>query len=225
MTTPLPWSPSSLDDYINCPRSFHEKRVLKKFKEVRGEEALWGEYVHNAFQRRQSSKTPLPADLVTHEKYMQLIEAKPGSFQTENKIALTRKLIPCTFFDGEVWYRGVIDYKKLDEVQTSAFLVDYKTGKPHEKWKQLISYALHTFQLHASVQLINAQFYWTQSQSVTRKVWSREEIPELWGILLPDLHQYSEAFKTNTWQPRPSGLCNGWCPVTDCEFWRPRRVR
>ena len=35
--------------------------------------------------------------------------------------------------------------------------------------------------------------------------------------------QYAQAFKTDTWQPRPSGLCNGWCPVKTCEFWQPKR--
>jgi hypothetical protein len=41
---------------------------------------------------------------------------------------------------------------------------------------------------------------------------------------VPDLKQYATAFKTDVWQPRQSGLCNGWCPVTECEFWKPKRT-
>jgi hypothetical protein len=47
----------------------------------------------------------------------------------------------------------------------------------------------------------------------------------LWSKFVPDLRQYMEAFKTETWQARPSGLCNGWCPVTECEHWKPKKVR
>ena len=225
MTTPIPWSPSGLEDFCNCPRSYHEKRVLKNYKDEKTPELIWGRYVHDAFDRRQASKTLLPPELAEHEPYMQRIEKIPGRFQTENKIALDKIGNPCTFFSDNVWYRGVIDYKKLLEDGYRAFLADYKTGKPHEKWKQLVTYALHTFILHKQITLIDAQFYWTKTQTTTRKVFSRDEIPTLWELIIPDLKQYKEAFDTDTWQPRPSGLCHGWCPVQTCEFWKPRRPR
>ena len=142
MSIPIPWSFTSLEDFKNCPRSFHEKRVLKKFKEVQGEEAAWGERVHKIFDDRQVSNTPLPPELAQHEPFMKRLEDKPGHFFTEQKIALSKKLIPCTFFSPVVWMRGVIDYKKIDK--QTALIVDYKTGKPHEKWRQLALFAIHT---------------------------------------------------------------------------------
>ena len=48
-------------------------------------------------------------------------------------------------------------------------------------------------------------------------------IKGIWKKFIPDLRQYAEAFKTDTWQPRQSGLCNGWCPVKECEFWKQKR--
>jgi len=56
MPTPLPWSPSALDDFVNCPKSYHEKRVLKSVKDVQGEEAIWGVRVHKAFELRQQKQ-------------------------------------------------------------------------------------------------------------------------------------------------------------------------
>lgn len=220
--TPLPWSFSSLEDFTNCPRSYHAKRVIKTVKEVQGDEAKWGEIVHKVFEDRQSSSTPLPPELVEHEPFMQRLEDRPGILFTEQKIALDKKLKPCAFFAQDVWFRGIVDFKKIND--GTAYLCDYKTGKPHEKWKQLALFAIHTFILHP-VELVHAQFYWTKTQTVTKKVWARAEVPALWKLVLPDLQQYALAFREDIWQPRQSGLCHGWCPVTECEYWRPKRAR
>jgi hypothetical protein len=221
--TPLPWSFTSLDTFTNCPRQYHAKYVLKTIKEPATEAMLWGTAVHKHFEDRQAVNTPLPVDLKHHEPYMVQLEEKPGVAFTEQKIALGTDLKPCNFFYRTPWYRGVIDYTKVHE--ESALIVDYKTGKPHQKFRQLMTFAIHTFAMYPDVKLVNAQFYWTQDRSVTKKVWGRADIAGMWKTLLPDLRQYKEAFATDTWQPRQSGLCNGWCPVTDCEFWKPKRSK
>jgi hypothetical protein len=79
--------------------------------------------------------------------------------------------------------------------------------------------------MHPQVNLVNAQYYWTQSASTTKKVWSRSEVPALWGYFMPNLKQYVEAYQTDIWQPRQSGLCGGYCPLTECEFWHPKKER
>jgi hypothetical protein len=42
---------------------------------------------------------------------------------------------------------------------------------------------------------------------------------------MPDIKQYQQAFVQDVWQARQSGLCHGWCPVTTCEYWKPKRMR
>lgn len=226
---PLPWSPSALDTFVNCPRQYQAKYVLKNVKEERSEQQVWGEHVHKCFEERQSLGKPLPESLEMHEDYMVLLEGKPGMHYTELKIAFTKppEIQPCSWDwrREDIWCRGVIDYLKVDVEDGMATIVDYKTGKPHTKYRQLSLYALHTFGNYPAVNLINAQFYWTQTGAATKKVWSREDIPGLWADMVGDLKQYKEAFKTDTWQARQSGLCNGWCPVKDCEHWKPRRQR
>lgn len=223
MTKPIPWSPSSLDTFVNCPHQYHETKVLKHFKSEQGEEQLWGEYVHKKFQERQDHRLALPMDLQDHEDYMKKLEAHPGHFACEKKVALDVKAHPCHFFDKEVFGRGVIDYQKADVDTELAWVIDYKTGKLHDKWKQLAFYAIHTFMEFPFVKLVNAQFYWTQTMASTKKVWSREEMPALWGMIIPDLRQYKEAFNADVWQKRPSGLCRGWCPVVSCEHYQTKR--
>jgi hypothetical protein len=226
MTKIIPWSPSSLDTFCNCPHQFHQTKVLKLFKSEQGEEQIWGDYVHKKFAERQANRLALPDDLQDHETFMAKLEALPGWFFTELKVALDTKLTPCNFFNKECFFRGIIDYMKLDEPSESANLVDYKSGKPFDKWKQMAAYAIHTFICYPYVKTITAQFYWTQTKTTTKKVWTHDDINTvLWPMLLPDLKQYKEAFAKDIWQKRPSGLCKGWCPVVSCEHYETIRRR
>lgn len=219
--TPLPWSPSSLDKFTTCPKQFHETVVLKKFKQAKTPEIIWGEKVHKDFELRQKENRPLPKELQVHEEYMRKLEEGPAIFYTEQKIALNTKLEPCNGFAVDVWFRGVVDFFKEDG--TRAKLIDYKTGKPHTKFRQLDIYAWYIFLTHKTITNIDAAYYWTKYQQETTKKYYRVELPQIWNSLKPEIVAYRNAFKTETWQPKPSGLCNGWCPVTNCEFWRPKR--
>jgi len=224
---PLPWSYSALDDFKNCPRAYYEKKVAKSVKEEPSEQMIWGNKVHKHFEDRQKFSTPLPEVLAEHEPFMQELEdltKRPGvTVYTEGKIALNKRLQPCGFFDKDVWWRGVIDWAAHDG--KTGRMVDYKTGKPHQKYEQLAMFAIHLFTAAPTLQRVDVEFYWTKTQTSTAKSFERAKIAELWGLFTPDLKQYVEAFKTDTWQPRQSGLCAGWCPVKDCEFWRPKKVR
>lgn len=213
---PLPWSHSLLEAFVNCGRAFYEIKVAKRIKEQKGEEAKWGDWVHKQFQERLSDGVVLHPDLEDHEPFMAFLQAKPGTTTTEQKFALDRKLRPCEFFARDVWFRGIIDYKKVHGEY--ALVVDYKTGKVHSKFRQLKLFALYVFYEHPEVNLVNAQYYWTTTKETTKRVYGRKDIPALWGDVMPDLKQYVEAFRTETWQPRQSGLCKKHCPVLSCEF-------
>jgi RecB family exonuclease len=222
---PLPWSPSALETFGNCPEQYHHRYVLKDLpEEERSAEQVYGERVHEAFADRQRPKrTKLPADLATHEPFMQALAAQPGWVYVEHKVALAKSLEPCEWDDESVWCRMIIDYLRVDPTERHAWIVDYKTGKAHSKFRQLIIYALWVFQAFGYVDTIHAMFYWTKDRTTTRMIYSRNEISELWDELVADLRQYREAFRSNTWQLRQSGLCNGWCPVIGCKYWRPRK--
>ena len=220
MPKPLPWSPSALDTFVNCPSQYHHKYVLKDLpEEVRTEQQIHGEDVHKHFEDRQCVGKPLPDFLAEHEPFMVWLENLPGSSVTEQKIALTHDLLPVSWAwrKDEIWYRGIIDYIKLCKEKQKAWIVDYKTGRPHQKFRQLVSYVLYAFILYPYIDTINARFYWTKDGTSTYKVYRRDEMDLLWAELVGDLQQYAKAFKTNTWQERPSGLCKRHCPVLGCK--------
>jgi len=155
-----------------------------------------------------------------HEPFMRDLKGQSGEHYTELRYALDRTLTHCEFFAPTVWHRGVIDWHSV--AYQFARIVDYKTGKPHNKPDQLMLNALWIFAKYRDVKEIVSQYYWTRSQSTTDERYRRADIPAMWAHFAPNLSQYVEAFHTDTWQPRPSGLC-GWCPVTSCEHWKPNR--
>jgi hypothetical protein len=219
--TPLPWSHTALEDFKNCPHAYHQKRVVKAVKEEPSEQIIWGNRVHKAFENRVARGDNLPSELDAHEPFFKQIVQVPGVTSTELQIALNRQLQPCAFFDKAVWFRGVVDFQKIREPK--ALVLDYKTGKPHSKFGQLKLFALYIFAQHPRVDEVTTQYYWVNSRTMSGETYTRDQIPALWGEFIPDLKQYAEAFRTDTWQRRPSGLCNGWCPVVSCEFWKPRK--
>ena len=223
---PLPWSPSALETFKNCPEQYHHRYVLKDLPpEERSAEQIYGENVHEAFADRQRPKRKrLPADLFdAHEPFMCVLDRQPGRSFVEHKVALAKNLEPCEWDDKNLWCRMIIDYLRVDAVSRQAWIVDYKTGKPHKKYNQLIIYALWVFNSFHYVDEINVMFYWTKGCTMSTETWTRDQVPQLWNELVGDLRQYREAFRSNTWQLRQSGLCNGWCPVVGCKYWRPKK--
>jgi len=223
MNKPLAWSFSALDQFKNCPRQYYEVRVAKNVKEEPSDQMLLGNRIHKAFENRVKHGTELPNQWKCYEDYLSELASHPGEIHAEQKVALDLDRKPCGFFDKRVWWRGVIDYANYHN--DHALLVDYKTGKRHQKWEQLYMSAIWVFTARPEINVIDAAFYWTQSKSHDVKAIHRSELPDLWQSFLPDLKQYKQAFKDDTWQPRPSGLCHGWCPVTDCEHWREKRKK
>jgi hypothetical protein len=219
---PKAWSYTALSDFINCPKQYYEKRVAKSVVEEESEQMRYGNYVHKRFELRQTpEKTPLPSDLAVHEPFMQILDRYQGTTHTELKIALDTTLQPCSFFDKNTWWRGIIDHHCV--FPSAVTVTDYKTGKPHRDFKQLKLFAIWLFAKYPQIESVDTRYYWTTTQSLTTERFLRQQTPLMWKEFLPHLQQYKEAYRTDTWQPRPSGLCNGWCPVTACQFWKPKR--
>lgn len=224
------WSFTGLEQFDNCAYQFNEVRNLKKYPyEATSAEAVWGRYVHKAFEDRMGTRVELPLDLAHHEPFMRRMEEWDGSFFfTEQQVALGKDLKPLSnFFDPAIWWSGIIDYTKLEYLAQRARIVDYKTGKRKPKPKQLVQNALWTFAMYPDINIVDTFFYWTQESDIDkatdRYVYTRDQIPEMWSQFVPSLSKLKEAYDTNTWTPRPSGLCYGWCPVTDCQHWKPKK--
>ncbi len=223
---PLPWSHSSKEDFKNCPKAFYEKRVAKSVVDPPNEAGDWGNYVHKEFEKWLNARfsdrdPPLPADCEQYRPYLQAIAARPGLMYVECKYAITRGLQPCDFFAEDVWCRAILDVIHVKD--DKAWVQDHKTGKRKHDTRQLKLCALMVFIHHPQVNTVYTAYNWLVDGATDREKYTRDQEAELWGEFLPDLMAYKQAFHTMTFNPKPSGLCNGWCPVTSCEFWKPKR--
>ena len=218
---PLAWSHTALDTFENCPKQFFEVRVAKRWPFEATQEMQWGRDVHKKFENFLLRDTPLSADLKAHEDFLSWYKALPGALAGEERIALNNRMQDCGYFDKDVWYRGQVDARKRTE--TTSYILDHKTGKVKNDYTQLKGFAMHEFLTQPQIQTVRVEYYWTQIRGANGEVYERSQLPELIAHFTPKLHRFADAFLTGVFPPKQSGLCAGWCPVTNCEFWRPKR--
>lgn len=221
MTIP-PWSPSALSSFESCPRSYEAVYVSKSVPRLPpGPAQLHGIRVHEAFEKFAAEDADLPPDLIQHASYLDKFRVKAGVHWVELRAAFDKAGRPCSWDwrKDDIWARFVLDYIKVDTSANApiAWVIDFKTGKQKDDFKQLAVYALWAFAAHP-VDLVDVRYYWLQTRTETRKVWKRAEVPDLWAMLRPSLLAYKHAFKEDHWPPKQSGLCRAHCPVLECQF-------
>jgi hypothetical protein len=237
---PLPWSHSALSDFNNCPKAYHHKRVLKDVVDPPNPAGIHGDYVHKEFEKYLNAKRDtytivtvggqsnavdpdLPDDLEVYRDYLNSVAGMSGEMHVECKYAINTKMEPCDFFAADVWCRGILDVLHLNK--QTARVLDHKTGKRKMDTRQLKLNALLVFIHHPEVMVVRTGYMWLKDNLLDTEDYVRANESALWQEFMPDLVRYKTAFKQEVFVPRPSGLCNGWCPVQTCEYWKPKRSR
>lgn len=212
------WSYSSLTSFETCPRRHYILRVSKQVAEPESEEQRWGNAVHKALEDRVGKKTPLPPGMEKFEKFAAPFDSAAGEVFTETKIALTKNLEPTTWFGKDVWVRCIVDVgTRRDGVATA---LDWKTGKPKPDSDQLRLFAAAIMHKWPEVNKVSTGFVWLAYNKLTKDVFTREQLGEIWSEFSPRVARLDTAAANNSWPPKPSGLCAKWCPVgkSRCEF-------
>lgn len=214
------WTYSQLEQFETCPKQFYHKHVAKDFREPMGEAAKWGETVHKAFEDTIEKKVPLPEGMTQWQGIADKLAALPGQKYIELKCALNREYRPTGYFDKDWWTRGKADLVVINGNEAAVF--DYKTGKMKPS-EQLTLYAAYTFAHYPEVQVVHTGYVWLKNRKITKDKVQREELPFVWQGFIGRVSRLEKAYKANSWPESPSGLCNGWCPVKTCKYWKPKR--
>jgi hypothetical protein len=217
MTLPA-WTFSQLEKFETCPKQFYHVRVAKDVIEPQTEATLWGSKVHTAMEDRIRDGTPLPEGMEQWEGFAKQICAMPGEKLAEEKMALDKSFQPAEW--DNAWTRGIADM--LIVHGNKAATLDYKTGK-RKLTHQLMLYAAYTFAYYPEVETVTTGFVWLRDKKIDRETFTRADIPTIWGTFLPKVRKLEAAYEKDKWMARPSGLCNGWCPVKSCEFYKDKR--
>ena len=210
------WSFSGLKDYINCPKQYHEVKVLQRVVKKVTSQMMYGTEVHKAFEDYARDGTELPKFYKKFQPQVDALLSIPGERYLEYKMALDDSLRPCAFDAAEYWVRGIVDLMIVDG--DTAFIVDYKTGSnKYPDPKQLKLMALMTFEHFKDVNNIKAGLLFVAHGSFLAESYSRDDIRVLWNAFKWDLERLHMSARDNNWPANPTPLCR-YCPVKTCEF-------
>jgi hypothetical protein len=212
------WTYSQLDSFESCPKKFFHLKVARDVVEPPSPHTEWGTRVHTAFEDALQKQQPLPEGMTQWQGLVNKISRLPGEKFTEIRLALDSSFNPTDW--KTAWSRGVADL--LVVCGEKAAVLDYKTGK-RKPSEQLDLYANYVFHHYPDVQTVRTGYIWLKDRRIDWKSHNRKHLHETWQTLLPRVRKLESAYERESWPARPSGLCNGWCPVTTCPFFKARR--
>lgn len=217
----LPWSWSKLNAFETCGFQHLKRDLQKVFKDTGSEQLDWGNKVHKAFETAIKTGSDLPDELSPWQKWLDSFRKTPGEHLSEQKFALLKDLRPCEYFAPGAWYRGRCDAAVING--KVALAIDFKTGKRKDPKTtnnmQLALMAQCIFAYFKDVQAVQARFIWLESDQEDTELFRRSDVARIWvENLLPRVNTMLEAARTETYLPKPSGLCVKYCPVTSCSF-------
>jgi len=215
---PFSWSFSRVNDFENCPARYAGTSFYCTVPYHESPEAAWGNRVHKAAEYFIKAKP------ITDEEALRPVEAyctamiRSGHpIEAETQLALTRNLTPVSWFSSAAWLRIQIDVI-LTKQKNTCLLADWKTGKTikmNEDQLRLAAAALSI--VRPEYENYEGRFIWTQHKKVTSiEPVSKADCKDIWEDFTTRAHRMEEAWRTENFPPRPSGLC-GWCYVQGCK--------
>ncbi len=219
------WSYSSIKTFEQCPKKYFHLKVVKDVKDEPGPEADYGTAVHLAAEEFIRDGKPVPDKFAFMRPIVERLAAFPGEKYCELKLGLVKTswgYDPCSFFDKDVWYRGIVDLLIVNGEK--AWMIDYKTGKnaKYADMKQLDLMAAALFVKFPQLQTIKSGLLYVVSNEFPKKTHYRENFDEYISVFDEKLGQLEDAMEHGVFNPKSGPLC-GWCPVVECAHWKPRR--
>lgn len=191
--------------------------MLRKHKQESTEQIRYGEELHKAAEQYVTG-TPLPPQFEFVKPVLDALLQKQGTKHAELKMALTSNLTPCSWTSKDVWVRGIADLLILDEENSVAWVVDYKTGNNKYPDKgQLDLMSLLVFAHYPQIQKVKSALLFVVKNSAVKHRVERKDIDALWWDYRERVARIEASHSNNVWNPKQSGLCP-WCPVTSCEY-------
>lgn len=210
------WSFSGLKDFKNCPKQYHEVKILQNFKKSTTHQMLYGTEVHKALEDYVRDGVPLAQNYKRFKPVADALLDIPGTRYPEYKMALTYERLPCDFDAPEYWVRGIVDLLIIEG--DTAHIVDYKTGSAkYPDPNQLKLMAAMTFAHFPEVNFIKAGLIFVLHEVFIDEQYHRKDIAKLWRPFEHTLTLLQASHETGNFVANPTPLC-GWCPVDTCTF-------
>jgi hypothetical protein len=208
------WSYSALKVYEDCAYRTYISRV-KGIKEPSSPAADRGTQIHNyAEDYVNGTLGELPTELKKFtddfEELRQLYN--DAKVELEGEWGFDLNWAPVGWMQKETWARIKLD-ALVHEDETSARVIDYKTGKkwgneiPHSQ--QGLLYAIGTFFRYPTLQFVQTEFWYLDHGETTKKPYTRDQAM----LFAPAFHRRAIKMTTETtFAPTPSKSACRWCP-------------
>mgnify|MGYP003122193419 FL=1 len=212
-----PWSFSKIKSFQQCPKQFYHEKVIKQYPFKMTAAVRYGDQFHRAAEKYIQGEE-LDRRFEFAKPALDALNAKEGEKLCEHRMGLTKRLEACSFYDQDVWFRGIADLLIVNEADRMAWVVDYKTGKSaqYADKGQLELMALSVFRHFPQVESVKAGLLFVVCNELIREEYSVTEQKRLWSKWLEDFSYMKTAYIDEVWNPKPSGLCRMHCPVLEC---------
>lgn len=231
---PFSWSYSALADFEGCAKRYAEDKFYKRLPWLESEAAIWGNRVHDAgdfFVKGQPITDPEAFKEVAKyaEYFKSLKDAGKAEVPTEMEIVLGENMQPLTtkdaWFSKKAWLRVKIDVPVIQGKKAGIY--DYKTGKRNSRFPpsddQLKICAAALSIVRPEIEVFIPKLIWTRDQEtsgIQGETIHKDDIPNIWAGILQRVRRMEDAWRSEVWNAKPSGLC-GWCGIKDtCEYRR-----
>lgn len=207
---------SFFSELENCPRKAYETRVARSIQREESVAQRWGNYVHNAMEKRIGEGKPLDEDVARFEQYATVFDGRGAA--TEAKLCIDKRGLPIKWYGEGAYVAGKIDV--VLPLGTHVDVTDWKTGK--DTYETPFELELHAL-LHAA-SVAPARYTYSGRYAYI----GRDRLPDKIGQTY-DLSDVGATWaKVNSlmlraygyqsggrWPEHPNPLC-GWCPVLQC---------
>lgn len=214
---------TALKQFQNCPRQYHEVRVLKLHPYVQSAEAEFGDRAHKALELAGRDGIPLPPEFAAYQWVIDdIVKQLPGELHFEYEFSLSSMGNPVPVRDwNRKYWMGKADVLAIDG--THAICIDYKTGKSkYPDPEQLDLMALFTFNTFPEVERVSGMLLFLQDGVTETTSHTRADLLALSNKFHSITRDIAFANESGQWKENKTPLC-GWCPCTTCPNWKERK--
>jgi CRISPR/Cas system-associated exonuclease Cas4 (RecB family) len=214
----MKWSYSSIKLFEQCPRKYYHLKIAKDVVEPETEALLYGSRFHEAAEKYVRDDEPLPPYFTFVKQTLDNLKQISGERLCEYEMGITKDLQPCEFNAPDVWYRGIADLLIIDREKGEARVVDYKTGKSakYADPEQLELMSLCVFKHFPEITRVKAGLLFVIANALVKSQYNAEQQDFLWTKWSDRNKRLAFASESDTWNPKPSGLCRKHCAVLTC---------
>ena len=217
----MAYSFSSISSFQECPRKYHETRILKLHPVVETEAMRWGTEIHLKCEEYLRDGKPIgETGIPALQDILDSLKGLEGGMNCELEMSFDRNFNPTPFRTAASWFNGITDVAVIN--RTRAFIGDFKTGgDKYPKVKQLELMALMIMLHIPEVQTVDGALLFVVPGTIVNGSYKRSDIEKYKNYWMVEAGKIESSEQVGIWPAKSSGLCP-WCPCEDCEHHRPK---